>query len=83
MGSKGSIARSLFAEDDKGKARIGGYLPMGPFILDLDSFYGLISNFSCSITCFEAVFLFITVAHLLESLISKSRMLIEIVLCSS
>jgi hypothetical protein len=29
------------------KAEMKGYLHMGPFILDLESFYGLTSNFSC------------------------------------
>jgi hypothetical protein len=36
----------------------GGYLCLGPFILAMGSFDGLTSNFSCPITCFEAIFLF-------------------------
>jgi hypothetical protein len=38
----------------------GGYLCLGPFILAMGSFDGLTSNFSCPITCFEAIFLFIS-----------------------
>jgi hypothetical protein len=57
---------SLFAEEDKEKAGMGSYLHVGPFILALDSFYGLTSNFSCPITCFEAIFLFITLNSLLS-----------------
>jgi hypothetical protein len=49
MGSRGSIVGNLFAEEDKGKAGMGGYLCMGPFILALDSFYGLTDNFLCPI----------------------------------
>jgi hypothetical protein len=44
---------NLFAED-KGKEGMGVYLHMGPFVLALDSFYGLSCNFSCPITCFKA-----------------------------
>jgi hypothetical protein len=55
MGSRASIAGNLFAEEDKGKTGMGSYLCMGPFILALDSFYGLTGNFSCLITCFEAI----------------------------
>jgi hypothetical protein len=40
------------AEEVKGKAGMGSYLCMGPFILALDSFYGLTGN---SIICFEAI----------------------------
>jgi hypothetical protein len=50
MGSWGSIVGNLFVEKDKGKAGMGSYLHMGPFILALDSFYGLTSNF---IMCLE------------------------------
>jgi hypothetical protein len=46
---------AVFAEEDKGEAGMRGNLCMGPFILPLDSFYGLTGNFSCFITCFEAI----------------------------
>jgi hypothetical protein len=57
MGSR-SIAGNLFAEEDKGKTGMDVYLYMGPFILTLDLFYGITGNFSCLISCFEAIFLF-------------------------
>jgi hypothetical protein len=61
MGSRECIAGSLFTEKDKEKAGMGVYLCMGPFILALNSFYGLTSNFSCLITYFEAIFLLTTI----------------------
>jgi hypothetical protein len=45
----------VFAEEDKGKVGMGGYLYIGPLILALHSFYGLTGNFSCLIICFEAI----------------------------
>jgi hypothetical protein len=54
MGTRGSIAGNLFA-GDKGKVEMGGYLHMGPFILALDSFYGLTGNFLYPIICFEVI----------------------------
>jgi hypothetical protein len=60
MGSSGSIVGTLFVEEDKRKAGMGGYLHMGPSVLALDSFYGLTSNFSYPLTCLEAIFLFIS-----------------------
>jgi hypothetical protein len=58
MGSRGSIARSL--HKGQRKVGVGVYLHIEPFILALDSFYGLTSNFSSPITCFEAISLFIS-----------------------
>jgi hypothetical protein len=55
MGSRGSIAANLFAEEDKGKAGMGSYRCVGPFFLALDPSYGLTGNFSFFITCFEAI----------------------------
>jgi hypothetical protein len=49
---RGSIAGNLSAEGDKGKVGMGSYLCMGPFILALDTFYGLTGNF---IICFEPI----------------------------
>jgi hypothetical protein len=58
--SKGAcFGKSVYRRRQR-KAGMGGYLHMGPFILALDSFYGLTSNFSHPITCFEEIFLFIT-----------------------
>jgi hypothetical protein len=55
MGSRASIVGNLFAEEDR-KGRNRQLALHGPFILALDSFYGLTNNFSCSISCFEAIF---------------------------
>jgi hypothetical protein len=55
IGSKGFIAGSLFAKEDKERWE-WMIICMGPFILAPDLFYGLTSNSSCPITCSEAIF---------------------------
>jgi hypothetical protein len=54
--SRGACFRKSAYKRRQRKAGMGRYLCMGPFILALDSFYGLTSNFLCSITCFEGIF---------------------------
>jgi hypothetical protein len=73
MGSRGSIVGSLFAEKDKGKVGMGSYLCMGPSVLALDSFYDLTSNFSCPVTYFETIFLFVPPLSMLFLLVDKHR----------
>jgi hypothetical protein len=53
------------------KVGMGGYLCMGPFILALDSFYALTSNFLCPITFFLFIPSFQCFSYLWTSINSR------------
>jgi hypothetical protein len=58
MGSRGSTVGFLFAEEDKEKVGMSGYLCTGAFYLDPGLTLWLNWQFLISHNCFEAIFLF-------------------------